>query len=123
MIQPYLSRCFAAPLPRRCPRASGFVDLNCIGKEKRTFSSLGRICMVRRATAREKWNRRKKVCANVFGYVVELELLAMMSCARAVLISRAVVVNLFGQQVFMHAVVTVLSSLAIPPQSLVGIWL
>ena len=44
----------------------------------------------------------------------------MMSCARAVLISRAVVVNLFGQQVFRHAVVTVLSSLAIPPQTLVG---
>jgi hypothetical protein len=31
--------------------------------------------------------------------VVEVEFLAMMSCARAVLISRAVVVNLFVQQV------------------------
>jgi hypothetical protein len=79
--------------------------------------------MVRRATASGKWNRRKRVCANVFGFVVELELLAMMSCARAVLISPAVVVNLFGQQVFRHAVVTVLSSLAIAPQTLVGIWL
>ena len=38
----------------------------------------------------------------------------------SVLINRAVVVNLYVQQVLRHAVVTLLSSLVIPPQALVG---
>ncbi len=38
----------------------------------------------------------------------------------SVLINRAVVVNLYVQQVLRHAVVTLLSSLVIPPQTLVG---
>lgn len=36
------------------------------------------------------------------------------------LINRAAVVNLYVQQVLRHAVVTLLSSLVIPPQTLVG---
>ena len=38
----------------------------------------------------------------------------------SVLINRAVVVNLYVQQVLRHAVVTLLSSLVIPPQTLIG---
>ena len=38
----------------------------------------------------------------------------------SVLINRAIVVNLYVQQVLRHAVMTVLSSLVIPPQALVG---
>ena len=38
----------------------------------------------------------------------------------SVLINRAVVGNLYVQQVLRHAVVTVLSSLVIPSQTLVG---
>jgi hypothetical protein len=38
----------------------------------------------------------------------------------SVLINRAVVVNLYVQQILRHAVVTLLSSLVIPPQTLVG---
>jgi hypothetical protein len=42
----------------------------------------GRICMVRRPTARKKLEAKRQVCANVFGLWWSTALLARMSCAR-----------------------------------------
>ena len=68
--------------------------------------------MVRRPTARKKLRARNNVCANVFGFPVELSAPGQDEFARvSVLISRSVVVNQSVQQVSRHAVVTVLSSL------------
>lgn len=76
--------------------------------------------MVRRLAARGKFER-EVVCANVFGLQWSSMLLALMSCARvSVHINRAAVGNRYVQQVLRHAIVTVLSSLVIPPQTLVG---
>jgi hypothetical protein len=74
--------------------------------------------MVRRPTARKKMRARRQVCANVFG--LQMEFNAPGLDELRVFINRPVVVNQHVQQVLRHAVATVLSSLVIPPQTLIG---